>query len=210
MIVKTNRELAELVKEVIYSTGDNQNEIAKKMEMTRQGVSHKLSKVYFNIEDAVSLLDPIGYQVDVKVTNKDKPSAYRVMKVDNLPNEDIKDLWLEFGDVPMDPETEEIECDWNIFKAGTHKEEIWHWFEGEFDIVIGEMFNGVDDYFANLDNTLQRKHGKTRGTAKEIWNVFQKYLDMCNLDNDTQDYIYDSKYEIQEEIEGILVDYIDE
>ena len=49
-----------------------------------------------------------------------------------------KELWLEFGDVPMDPETECIEVEWHGFPAGTHREEIWDWFEEEFDVSVGE------------------------------------------------------------------------
>lgn len=50
----------------------------------------------------------------------------------------IKDLWLEFGDIPMDPETECIESKWHGFPAGTHREDIWHWFEETFDISVAE------------------------------------------------------------------------
>lgn len=50
----------------------------------------------------------------------------------------IRELWDEFGDLPMNPETEEIECDWLIFKSGTFREDIWHWFEETFDISVAE------------------------------------------------------------------------
>lgn len=39
------------------------------------------------------------------------------------------ELWEEFGDVPMNPETECIEVAWCGFPKGTHREDIWHWFE---------------------------------------------------------------------------------
>ena len=45
-------------------------------------------------------------------------------------------LWMEFGDVPMDGETECIETSWQGFPAGTHREEIWHWFEERFDLSV--------------------------------------------------------------------------
>lgn len=51
----------------------------------------------------------------------------------------IKNLWQEFGDVPMNPETECIESDFYIFPAGTHREEIWHWFEEEFGIPVSKL-----------------------------------------------------------------------
>lgn len=50
----------------------------------------------------------------------------------------IKDLWLEFGDVPMNPDTECIEQEWNEFPAGTHREEIWSWFEETYGISVAQ------------------------------------------------------------------------
>lgn len=38
-------------------------------------------------------------------------------------------LWGEFGNVPINPETERIEERWQRFSAGTHREEIWKWFD---------------------------------------------------------------------------------
>lgn len=57
----------------------------------------------------------------------------------------IQDLWLQFGDVPMDPETECIDSDFIIqnkdgtqikFEDGTFREDIWHWFEETFNISV--------------------------------------------------------------------------
>lgn len=48
------------------------------------------------------------------------------------------ELWAEFGDVPMNLETECIEDDWHGFPAGTNREEIWHWFEEEFGVSVAE------------------------------------------------------------------------
>lgn len=50
----------------------------------------------------------------------------------------VKDLWEEFGDVLMNPETEEIEEPWKHFLPGTHREDIWHWFEERFNISVAE------------------------------------------------------------------------
>lgn len=56
----------------------------------------------------------------------------------------IRRLWTEFGDIPMNPETECIEQAWHGFSAGTHREEIWHWFEETFQISVAEalMYSG--------------------------------------------------------------------
>ena len=51
----------------------------------------------------------------------------------------VKELWEEFGDVPMNPETECIEYDWGWFEAGDEREEIWHWFEETFDVSVAEL-----------------------------------------------------------------------
>lgn len=56
----------------------------------------------------------------------------------------VKELWKEFGDVPMNPETECIEEDWNGFQAGTFREDIWHWFEETFDVRVYDlMYKGM-------------------------------------------------------------------
>lgn len=52
----------------------------------------------------------------------------------------IKNLWLEFGDIPMNPYTECIEKEWNGFAAGTHREEIWEWFEETYGVSVAKDF----------------------------------------------------------------------
>lgn len=49
-----------------------------------------------------------------------------------------RELWVKFGDVPLDPITETIEIPWENFPVGTHREEIWHWFEETFHISVAE------------------------------------------------------------------------
>lgn len=44
-------------------------------------------------------------------------------------DEALEELWEEFGDVPMNPETEKIEAPFLGFPSGTDKEDIWHWFD---------------------------------------------------------------------------------
>lgn len=51
----------------------------------------------------------------------------------------IKELWLEFGDVPMNPDTECIEFEWHGFPVGTHREEVWHWFEETFNVSVYDL-----------------------------------------------------------------------
>lgn len=50
-------------------------------------------------------------------------------------------LWSDFGTIPTNPETECIEEEWNDFPIGTHREEIWHWFEDIFGVpIMGMMY----------------------------------------------------------------------
>lgn len=42
---------------------------------------------------------------------------------------ELEEMWGEFGDIPMNPETECIEEPFMGWPAGTHREEIWHWFD---------------------------------------------------------------------------------
>lgn len=44
----------------------------------------------------------------------------------------IRVLWSIFGDIPMNPDTEEIEECFLFFKPYTHREEIWHWFDQQY------------------------------------------------------------------------------
>lgn len=41
----------------------------------------------------------------------------------------LEQLWQAFGDISMNPETECVEAPFLNFPAGTHREEIWHWFD---------------------------------------------------------------------------------
>lgn len=42
---------------------------------------------------------------------------------------ELETLWEQFADIPMDPKTECIESDFLDFPAGTHREEIWDFFD---------------------------------------------------------------------------------
>lgn len=69
-----------------------------------------------------------------------------VSKENYTKNHNIKiarELWEEFGEVPMNSETEEIERSWKHFLPGTHREDVWHWFEEQFDISVAEDLMGM-------------------------------------------------------------------
>ena len=52
-------------------------------------------------------------------------------------------IWERFEDVPMNPETECIEVDWMMFPAGTHREDIWYWFEETFEVSVAKDLMGI-------------------------------------------------------------------
>lgn len=67
------------------------------------------------------------------IVNRGLNDSYELQRA-----EYIKDLWLEFGDVPMSPDTECIEEEWNGFSIGTYREEIWKWFEETYGISVAQ------------------------------------------------------------------------
>jgi hypothetical protein len=46
--------------------------------------------------------------------------------------------WESLGNVPIDNDGH-IEIDWHMFPAGTHREEIWHWFEEQFNVRVHDL-----------------------------------------------------------------------
>lgn len=61
--------------------------------------------------------------------------------MDTLQTRDAKleRLWAEFGDVPMNPETEEIEAQFLCFPAGTNREEVWEWFDERYSRGVAKL-----------------------------------------------------------------------
>lgn len=47
-------------------------------------------------------------------------------------------LWKELGDVAVDRD-ECIEEEFLDFPVGTHREEIWHWFEEKYRVPVHEL-----------------------------------------------------------------------
>ena len=95
-------------------------------------------------------------------------------------DEDLDELWAEFGDVPMNPETECIESDWLHFPAGTNREEIWHWFEETFDCRVADLMYGVRESV--------RTEGSSNGMSLQITfspNDIQRMREKFDIQNVT-------------------------
>lgn len=57
-------------------------------------------------------------------------------------DKELERLWAEIEDVPMDPETERMEEPVLSFPAGTHREEIWHWFDERHSKGVAYLLYG--------------------------------------------------------------------
>lgn len=55
---------------------------------------------------------------------------------------EAKKLWAELRDIPVNKD-EEIDVDWHNFTKGTEREEIWHWFEEEYDLSVAKDLMGL-------------------------------------------------------------------
>jgi hypothetical protein len=45
-------------------------------------------------------------------------------------------LWEQLGDIPTNGLNDKTELRFLHFPPGTHREDIWHWFEEEFDLSV--------------------------------------------------------------------------
>lgn len=55
--------------------------------------------------------------------------------------ERVKALWDRLGDVPIN-ENEKIDTDFLHFSEGTHREDIWHWFESSLSVSVVYLMRG--------------------------------------------------------------------
>lgn len=55
----------------------------------------------------------------------------------------VESLWKLFEDIPMNPETECMEESFMGWPAGTHREEIWHWFDAHHSKGVHYLLYGT-------------------------------------------------------------------
>lgn len=58
---------------------------------------------------------------------------------------DLEAAWECFGDIPMNPETECMERSFLHFPMGTHREEIWHWFDARYSKGVCALLSPCSD-----------------------------------------------------------------
>ena len=84
----------------------------------------------------------------------------------------VKDLWQCLGDVSFDPVSECITQPWGSFKKGTHREEIWHWFEETFNVSVGRDLIGHEEEVWDREHThVFRIVNDPCYPAYKIWNI---------------------------------------
>lgn len=55
---------------------------------------------------------------------------------------ELEDLWDNFGDIPMNPETEVMTADFLHFPKGTNREDIWKWFDQKHSKGVNFLLYG--------------------------------------------------------------------
>lgn len=110
----------------------------------------------------------------------------------------VKDLWQDFGEVPMDPETECIEETWGFFHKGTHREDIWEWFEEEFEVSVADELMGHEKELIWDGNRFEIVNAVPAGYC--IWsigdNMCEGFLPLCKLKR-PEDQPFDGAREIE-------------
>ena len=66
----TNKDLSNLVNQIIKQNGINKTFICDKLGISRQALDHMLNKKQFSIDDANKILNIIGFEIDNITTKK--------------------------------------------------------------------------------------------------------------------------------------------
>ena len=70
-----------------------------------------------------------------------------------LKDKEIEKLWDELKDVPID-EDECLDIDWQGWNKGTHREEIWYWFDEHHSKGVGWLMNERERRPNGKDNSI--------------------------------------------------------
>jgi hypothetical protein len=82
----------------------------------------------------------------------------------------LEEAWDDFADIPMDPETECMEEPFLFFKAGTNREEIWHWFDEHHSKgVYWLLYERGLKKRANTAFTVHSTSSSTKRSMSIIW-----------------------------------------
>lgn len=132
-------------------------------------------------------------------------------------DKEIEKLWADFADVPMNPETECMEADFLHFPAGTHREEIWHWFDekhskGVHFLLYGPEARsgmGIDTILAQLASMKDNAQSfivpePADPEAQEIWKAD---VEACEAATAILSALQDEGIKDPEEVRDLVADY---
>ena len=98
----------------------------------------------------------------------------------------LEALWKQLDDVPMNPETEELEAAFLHFPAGTNRLEVWHWFDDRYSKGVSFLLYGIqaDGRRCEIVWDIQKQN--------DIEDV-QSYIDQLTDDEIRQEYRMERK-----------------
>ena len=93
----------------------------------------------------------------------------------------LEALWKQLDDVPMNPETEELEAAFLHFPAGTNRLVVWHWFDDRYSKGVSFLLYGIqaDSRRCEIVWDIQKQN--------DIEDV-QSYIDQLTDDEIRQEY----------------------
>ena len=122
-------------KETEYQTGVDI--YSRDVDMEEE-IEHYLGKIETDSEHSLKLAWSIK---DIDFEDFQDQAGERFSDNKMTRSEQAEKLWREFEDIPMNPQTETLEADWHTcgfgcFEKGTHREDIWNWFEDTFGVSV--------------------------------------------------------------------------
>lgn len=67
----------------------------------------------------------------------------------NLTQDELTELWLMFGDVPIN-DRDEIQEEFIGFDAGTNRFDIWQWFDQRYESGVAQLIHDAEKLFREL------------------------------------------------------------
>lgn len=104
----------------------------------------------------------------------------------------LRKLWEEFGELPMNPETECMEKPFLLFPVGTHREEIWHWFDERYSTGV---------YSLLYPSAGSKADALTATELREAYEKQQHIYDTQDIESELEDLSEDivKKYRLNDE-----------
>lgn len=79
--------------------------------------------------------------------DRDVVGSIRVVRTLGKGMVELVQLWIRLGDIPTTPDGEDVDCieePFLHFPVGTHREDIWHWFEEQnHRFMVGPLMSGA-------------------------------------------------------------------